>query len=34
VPLPTVRSWLAERQAAGSIVDLKIYMGLWFTSQN
>jgi ADP-ribose pyrophosphatase len=33
VPLATVATWLADRQSAGSLIDLKIYMGLWFASQ-
>jgi ADP-ribose pyrophosphatase len=30
VPLAEVRQWLAEKQAAGSLVDPKVFAGLYF----
>jgi hypothetical protein len=30
VPLPEVPAWLREREAAGTLVDPKVWAGLWF----
>jgi len=33
VPLAAVPAWLAEREAAGSLVDPKVYAALWFAER-
>ena len=32
VPLATVPAWLAAQQAAGKVIDLKVYAGLYFAA--
>jgi len=34
IPLEQVVDWLARRQAAGAIIDLKIYAGLYFCARD
>jgi ADP-ribose pyrophosphatase len=33
VPLAAVPAWLAERRAAGALIDHKIHAGLWWIGQ-
>lgn len=33
VPLPRVETWLREREAAGLLVDPKVWAGLWFATR-